>query len=461
MAVPVGPSAGGVAENPTALPDADKNSPRMRTTVVRVGIVAIAVKLLIAAKDLAIARSFGTSSDLDLFLLAFALTQFAMTVVAGSFSSAFVPTYVDVREQRGRSEAVNLFAGSFADGLRVLFGSAAALAIAGPLLLLALVPSRAGAELAIQLFFLLLPTLLLNGVSVAWASVLAAEERYTVSVLPQLLAPIVPLAAVLAMTGGAPDPRWLAVSTTVGFLFEMIATGWLLRRIGIPIRPKRLPTDPYRKKVVAQFLPVAAGSCMMASTLLIDQTMSVRLGPGSVAELNFGSKSAAFITSAGALALSTAALPHFAKIAATEERSQLVSALKHWVRIILAVTVPVTVALIVFSRPITQIVFQRGAFTAADTDSVSRVQQMFLLQVPAYLIGIVIVRVISALKANVVLLWGAALNLLVNVGLNLVLGGWFGVAGIALSTSAVYWVSTGFLTLMLVRRLPTGEADER
>lgn len=463
MAVPTGSGVGSAPDgiDPPVVPDA-RASPRLRSTVASVGAIALVVKLAITAKDLAIAQRFGTSADLDIFLLAFALSQFAMTVIAGSFSSALVPTYIDVREQRGRDAANRLFEGAFADGLRALVGAAVLLSVAGPVLLYLLVPDDydAGGRLAVVLFFVLLPTLLLNGASVAWAAILGAEERYTRSVVPQLLAPIVPLTAVIVATGGEPSVIWLAIATTIGFAIEAAATGWLLHREHIPILPRRLPTDPERRTVVAQFLPVAAGGCLMASTLLIDQAMSVRLGVGSVAALSFGSKAAAFLTSVGALALTTAALPHFSKVAALGDRSELVSGLKHWIRIILVVSVPATVVMIVLSKPIIAIVFERGAFTAEDTDLVSQIQQLFMLQLPAYLVGVVIVRVISALKANVILLWGAGLNLAVNIGLNIVLGAWLGVPGIALSTSVVYWVSTIFLGLMLLRRLPTRDPDE-
>ena len=64
--------------------------------------------------------------------------------------------------------------------------------------------------------------------------------------------------------------------------------------------------------------------------------------------------------------------------------------------------------------------------TTLVTDIVTEVQQLFLLQIPAYLVSVVIVRVISTLKANIILLWGAGLNLVVNVTLNAALGAWLG-----------------------------------
>ncbi len=436
--------------------------PRLRTAVARVGGVALAVKLVLTAKDLAVAQAFGTSAQLDVFLLAFAMSQFAMTVIAGSFASALVPTYIEVRERDGHVAAGRLFAGTFHSGLRVLLGAAVLLAVAGPVLLHVLVPDRAnaGPDLALVLFFLLLPTLLLNGASVAWAAVLGAEGRYSASVAPQILAPLAPLAAVLVLSAGRPDVRWLAMATTVGFAIEAGATGHLLRRAGVPLLPHRQPVTDDARMVTSQFLPVAAGGCMMASTLLVDQAMSVGFAEGSVSALSYGGKAVSFLASAGSLALSAAALPHFSRLAATGDRSQLVAVLRRWAVLVLAAAVPATLVLIVVSRPLISLVLEHGAFTSEDTMLVSRVQQLMLLQLPAYFVGILFVRVISALKANVVLLWGAAINLVVNIGLNLLLGPWLGVAGIALSTAAVYWVSTIFLGLMLIRRLPTKEPDD-
>jgi putative peptidoglycan lipid II flippase len=88
-----------------------------------------------------------------------------------------------------------------------------------------------------------------------------------------------------------------------------------------------------------------------------------------------------------------------------------------------------------------RIVFQRGAFTAADTTVVGHVQAFLSLQIPFYILGQLGVRLISALKRNSVLMVIAGVNLTLNVIFNLILMRYAGVAGIALSTSLVYLVS--------------------
>ena len=76
-----------------------------------------------------------------------------------------------------------------------------------------------------------------------------------------------------------------------------------------------------------------------------------------------------------------------------------------------------------------------------------------MLQLPVHLLGILYVRLISALGANRMLTIGAAVSLVVNVLLNVFFMRRFGVAGIALSTACVYLVSCVFLGVASHRAL--------
>jgi putative peptidoglycan lipid II flippase len=181
--------------------------------------------------------------------------------------------------------------------------------------------------------------------------------------------------------------------------------------------------------------------------------MATVLGPGSVSALNFGGKLIAFVLGVGAVALSAAVLPQFASLAAAGEFGVLEATLRTWSKVVIAVSVPVTAILMLGSHLIVETAFQRGAFTAHDTAVVAHVQTLFLVQIPFYLLGILVVRMISALHGNAYLMWGALLSVVINIGLNLILMNLIGVAGIALSTSLVYVISWAFLYTRLQRLL--------
>jgi putative peptidoglycan lipid II flippase len=114
-------------------------------------------------------------------------------------------------------------------------------------------------------------------------------------------------------------------------------------------------------------------------------------------------------------------------------------------------TIPVTIALIYYSEPVVAFVFQRGAFTEADSHLASQVQAMLLLQVPVYAVGMMFVRLITALKANYLMLWSNGINLVTFVVLAYALMPRFGVVGIALATSIMYLVSVSFLVVIALR----------
>jgi putative peptidoglycan lipid II flippase len=116
--------------------------------------------------------------------------------------------------------------------------------------------------------------------------------------------------------------------------------------------------------------------------------------------------------------------------------------------------------LIAFSRPIARLLYQRGAFTAADTELVSHIQSFFALQIPFLMLCTLLVRFLSAIRRNDLLMYGCAINLAVNIALNFALMKIWGVSGIAMSTAVVYMVSFTFLSACTLTLLARGSSLE-
>jgi putative peptidoglycan lipid II flippase len=206
--------------------------------------------------------------------------------------------------------------------------------------------------------------------------------------------------------------------------------------------------------MIGQYLPVVGGALLMSSTTLIDQSMAAMLGPGSVSTLNYGNKIVALVIGVGSISLSTAIFPHFSRMAAMKDWEGLRKTLKTHLSLVLLATLPLTAGLVYWSRPLIRVFFERGAFTSTDTYLVSQVQSFYLLQIPFYFLGILVIRLISSVRANTILMQAAILNLVAKIVFNYLLMQRFGAAGIALSTTFVYMLSLIFCTLMVYRRTP-------
>jgi putative peptidoglycan lipid II flippase len=427
---------------------------RIFVATVTIGAATLLVSLAGMLKELLVAHRFGRGDDIDAFLLAFLLPSFAINVIAGSLSTAFIPEYVRTRQQHGAAAAHRLFSTAVVGSIGMLFAGSVALAIVAPYVLPLLASNFDERKLALtyRLFLTFLPVLTISGISSLWTAALNAHQRYLVAALAPALMPVSAV-VFLILFGGAWGIYALAVGTIAGFFLQCLVLIAPLRHLEIPVVPRYLGITPQLRRMIHQYLPVASGALLMSGTMVVDQAMAAMLDPGSVAALNYGSKIPAFVVGLGIVALGSAVLPQFSDLAGRGDWPAIRHMLRFWVALTGIASAAVTLLLIFASEPIIGLLFERGAFTARDTRVVATIQSLLLLQVPFHTIGIVFVRLISALQENRILLWGAAISLPLNILLNFLFMQWIGIYGIALSTSVVYAVSCIFLGWMANDRL--------
>lgn len=413
------------------------------------------------AKELVVANQFGTSDALDAFLIAFLLPSFTINVIAGSFNASLIPTFIQVREKNGKRAAQRLFSSVMVWSIVLLLGLSCLLAIAAPYVL-PILGSGFGTEkiaLTRSLFNLLLPILFFSGLATIWASILNAGERFALAAIVPMITPGITV-IVLLMAGKIIGIYALVLGTVGGFVLEAGLLFVGLRRQGFSLMPHWYGMDTAMKKVLGQYVPMTAGALLMGSTSFVDQSMAAMLVPGSVSVLNYGNKVTAFILGIGSLALSTAVFPHFSRMVAIKDWIGVRLTLKTYARLVFFTTVPVALVFICFSELIVRLLFERGAFTAIDTLFVAKVQIFYLIQVPFYMMGMIGVRLLSALLKNQVLMVISAINVITNIVGNCVFMNYLGVAGISLSTSVVYIISMSLIFLSLNSQLRKAESSE-
>lgn len=412
------------------------------------------VHVTTAVKELLIAYRFGIGDELDAFLLAVLLPTLAVVVLAGSFASAAMPIYLEVERREGREASYRLYG-------NLLAASVAILIAVTLLLMLLFVPiialldigfSAENIALTRSLFFVMLPVVVIKGVCMVWGAVLNAGSRFWLAAAVPVCTPLLTVVILLEL-GGSWGVYTLALGMVGGALAEASALAWYLKRLGIPFLPRWTGWTPALSQVMRQYRAAVVGAVLMSSTALVDQAMAGMLGPGNISALTYGGKVFSLLVVVGATGLGTAVLPYFSRMVEARDWSGVRRTLRTYIRGILWVTVPIMVLTMALSDLLIRVIFERGAFTAVDTETVGRVQMFLMLQLPFYVVGILMVRLISSLKANSILMWGCVINFALNVVLNYVLMQRFGVAGIALSTAIVIVTSTAYLGVRLSHSL--------
>jgi putative peptidoglycan lipid II flippase len=413
---------------------------RILSALVTVGALTVLAKTASAGKDLVVAYQFGAGDELDAFLMAFVIPSFAINLVGGSLNAALIPTYIQVRKEEGMAAATDLYAS-------VLTGSVVLLAMTS----LMEFPEEKFA-LTVSLFNTLLPCLLLSGLATTWGAILNAHEQFSLAAIAPAIMAGMTILALLALTHSM-NIHALAIGVVAGAVCHAVLLGWGVARVGVRLLPGWSGVSPALKTVWYQYAPMLAGAALIGSTEMIGQIMAASLGSGSVSILSYGNKIPMLLLGVASMAASTAVLPYFSQMVAARQWVEIRQTLLTYARLIAAITIPLTIILVVFSEPIVQLLFQRGAFTAAHTHQAAWVQSLALLQIVPFTLGILAVRLLSSLKANHILMWSSAISLVLSIVLNYVFMQLLGVAGIALATSVMYLVSMCFLYVMVFQRL--------
>ena len=427
---------------------------RILSAAMTVARVAILVKAASLAKEMLVARKFGTNDALDAFYIACLLPGFLASIIDSSFNAAFIPIYIEARDRKDGATANRLFANIAVLNIGLLVLTAAVLA-GSQRWLLPMLGSGFGPQklaLARPLFYVFLSSLSLVGLSVLWRAALTAHECFTLT----SIAPIAnPIAIVILLLGAA--RTWgiyaLAAGAFLGTVGELAISGYGLSRLGVPLIPRWYGIDDWTRRVLWQYAPTVTGALLFGASAFVDPAMAAMLSSGSVSALNYGNKLPALVLNIGTASLSTAILPSFSQLTATENWREMRRVLVSYTGLVAFVTIPLTALLIMLSKPLVRLFFQGGAFSAADTELVAWVQIMFCLQIPFHSIAIIYVRAISSLKRNHLIMWGTVISVSANVVLNILFMWMIGLPGIALSTSAVYAINCGYICLVLLRTL--------
>jgi len=418
--------------------------------IVAVGGLIVVIKVLAAAKELVVAKQFGLSQHLDAFFVAFSLAGLVTGMVAGAFNSALIPTYIQVRCCDGEPAAQRLFGNVTLISLMIALAASVLLAFVSPHIFPYLAPgfTQANLEITHWLYLCMVPGIVISGATSIWVAVLNAREHFELATVVPGINPIVTM-LVLLLTGKIWGIYALAGGVVAGTMVEAVFLAWCLKSRGLPVLPRWSSGSSGLTQVMKQYAPSVADNFVGYGAVFVEQFFAAMIGPGSIAALNYGKKIVAFLLSIGVGALATTVLPVFSRLVAESDWLGLKRVVWNHIRITLIFSLPMMALLMIFSEPVVRLLFERGAFTAENTVTVSQLNFLFAIQIPFYLLSIIGSRLIMALKANTLLMYNGILNVLLTGVFNYLFVQLWGLGGIALSASAIYACSLlyGFMVL--------------
>ena len=414
--------------------------PQSRHRKIAAGFVWVALfvfigKLAGAAKEMAIAWRYGVSETVDAYVFVFDLINLPVSVWFSVLTVVLVPLATRIRHDdpvelpRFRSELLGLtMIVGLGLGCLVWFGL--------PTLLQAGWVRLSDQALAEALHMagglaLLAPMGVLISLFSAWMLARGLHRNTLFEGIPALII----LLALLLPPGWAPAP--LVWGTVAGFALHMAVLATPLRRRGELQAPSFAFSSPVWQGFRASMGIMATGQALMSVTGIVDQFFAASLGPGALSTLSYANRILALILGMCAMAISRATLPVFSQW--TAQRSADTNALAlRWAWWMFSAGSVFALIGWVASPWMVSLLFERGAFTAADSRYVSSVLKYAVGQIPFYVFSITLLSYIASQKRYWLLLISGMVGLGTKIIAAAVLTPLMQLEGLALSATFLY-----------------------
>ncbi len=409
--------------------------------------------LLFFYRDVLMGKQYGVGNELDAFFLAMLLPMFVVSVFSIPLGSALIPVYLKLQERSGRNAEIML--------ARVLFFSLAGLLILGSLLLVfgkyiyPIFVSGLDIDAIIRTLNLLpfaVLIMVLSVVVVIGNAVLNARSIYT---LPALFQITVPVCAIVALFIFGQDHGIVSVvaGMLVGQIINLGLVIYLLYQDGFILKPsfKNRASNEGYGELWKLYMALAIAALFMSAATVIDNVMASGLGAGSIGVYSLGSKVAIFITGIIGAALTSVVLPRFSALFSQGNVDECRRDLTFFIFIGTALTIPAGLVLFAFCDDVVRIIFRGDMMSMQGASEVGRVAIFGAIQLPFFVSHALFIKFLNAYQKGKFVVVAAALGLILNIVLNIVLMRAIGVAGLALATTLAMLV-TSFVLLVVISK---------
>jgi putative peptidoglycan lipid II flippase len=429
--------------------------------VATVGAMTALSRVLGFARDVLIAAVLGTSYVADAFFVAFRVPNlFRRLFAEGAFDAAFIPLFAKHLHAEG-PEAARAFAAQALSGLTVLLVVFTVLAeIAMPWLMLLLAPGFANDpekfDLAVLLARIALPYLVCMSLVALYTGILNAFGRFALATFAPTLLNVVLIAVLLAFVASGSDSKStagvaLAWGVTLSGVLQVLVVLFAAIRIGMRVPWTRPRLSPEIRRLTALATPgILAGG--MAQLTLVISTIIATLQDRVVSWLYYAERLFQVPLGIIGVAIGVVLLPTLSHKLRSGDHAAVLATENRALEFSLLLTMPAAVALFIAAEPIIRVLFERGAFTAADTEATAAMLAAFALGLPAYVLIKVLHPSFFAREDTKTPMIFAGIAMAANVVLSLALFFAAGPTGIAIATTLAGWINVALLVVALRRR---------
>lgn len=413
-----------------------------------VGGATFTSRVLGLAREIMMAATLAAGPVADVFYTCFRLPNLFRAMFAeGAFNIAFVPMFAKELE-KGTKDAKKLGSEIFAVLISWLIVFTAAAIIFMPFIITNILapgfndtPEKM--NLAIVMSRIMFPYLMFMSLAAMLAGILNCLQRYFIAAIAPVILNIVLIAVLAGIKIIEMDNNkivgiclagavFLAGALQMSFLFFALKKEKMIFKL---ITPKLTPKV---KKLMILMAPAILTGGVLQINLLIG-TIIATTQDGANALINYADRLNQLPIGVVGVAVGVVLLPELTR-ALNSGNANAENLQNRAIEFAMMCAVPASIGLIMMPEEIVRIVYQRGVFTAETTKNVANILWVFATGLPAYITIKAIQPAFFARGDMKNPLLMAAIMVIINITLSIMLFPKYGPVAIAVATSIAAWV---------------------
>ncbi|UCC38900.1 MAG: murein biosynthesis integral membrane protein MurJ [Candidatus Aminicenantes bacterium] len=416
-------------------------------------------------RDMIQAKYLGTGRSADAYYMAYNIPNLLRRLTGeGAMTAAFVPVFTQMKKEKSREELWK-FANAFFFDLTVIMAVITVLGIVFAFILVRIIapgfddiPGKW--DLTTALTRIMFPYIFLISLAALAMAILNSFHKFFVPAFTPVLFNLAIITVALLFARNAEEPAFIfAVGVVLGGALQLGFQLPFLWQKGMRFKFGLSFKHPAVRKVAKLMIPGVFSAGIIQINFFISRMLASLLEEESVSSLYFASRVQEITLGIFSIALSIALLPTFSEQAARKDIQGMKKTLIFSLKLVFFITLPAMVGLLVLSRPIIQVLFERGMFDAQSTSMSALCLFYFAFSLP-FISGVrILAPAFYSLKDTKTPAVVAFFVMIIYISCSLILMGPLRVGGIALALS--FSVAFNFFVLFAILERKIGKVEKK
>ena len=419
----------------------------MGQTTLMLMIITIVSKVFGFAREAVMASFIGASDLKSIYTTANTLPVVAANFVAVGIISGFIPIYNKAKNEEGEAAAEEFTSNIF--NILMRFGLIAVvlgIIFARPFSKI-LSPSLEGEwlDLATNYTRIMMFAVFAYLYSAVFRGYLNLKGNFFDPAITGILMNVIIIIFTI-LTGITGNPYLLIIGALLGNVLQYILFPKAARDAGYEHKRTFDIHNKYVRSLMLISIPIIISSAAGELSIIADNSMaSAFFGKAAISKLFYSKTMLTLITGVITVSVTTAIFPKIASLGQAGEFEQMKGEISSAVVTTMSLVIPATIGMMVLSRPIIELVFERNAFTSDDTAIVASLLTAYSPYIIFQSLSDVVDRGFYAVGDSKTPVIIVVMQQFINIILNFILIKFFDIEGLAYATVLSTAIGSAFM----------------